>query len=55
MVVIPMKENIMERSRILMYTVIALVAVMIGLYYLHTETPSTWHWPINIVQLFTRH
>jgi len=44
----------MSSYRIAMYCVIAFFAVLIGIYYLHCEVPHNWHWPTNIVQLFTR-
>ena len=44
----------MTTLRMAVYFAIALIAVLIGMYYLCSETPSGWRWPINIVELFTR-
>lgn len=44
----------MTTFRMAVYFAIALVALLIGLYFLHCETPSGWRWPINIVELFTK-
>lgn len=44
----------MPSSRISLYVVVAVIAVLIGLYYLHCETPADNNCPINVIQLFTK-
>ncbi|WP_191965633.1 hypothetical protein [Oryzomonas sagensis] len=44
----------MQPSRISVYVVVALLAVMIGLYYLHCETQADKNCPLNVIQLFTK-
>jgi len=47
-------RDTMPSSRISLYVVVALVAVAIGICYLHYETPADRDCPINVIQLFTK-
>lgn len=44
----------MKATRIALYVVIALIAVLLGLHYLDSDVPPNWYWPTNLFQLLTR-
>ncbi|GFE62899.1 hypothetical protein AOG2_34880 [Geobacter sp. AOG2] len=45
----------MPLSRISLYVIIALIAAVIGISYLHCETKADRNCPVNVIQLFTKY